>query len=84
MLFPALLTPVYMFPIISSNASYPALPSGTLGRSVNLPAHAKDPITNPNQPWHPGSTTVFTKFWVVGNWPYAFMKYVGSIPSIDI
>src|SRR6266700_2715620 len=60
----------------------PALPSGTLGRLTNLPAHPKDPITNHNQPWHPGSTTIFLFFWLVGNSPYTCMKYVGSIPVL--
>src|SRR6267378_3962107 len=60
----------------------PALPSGTLGRLTNLPAHPKDPITNHNQPWHPGSTTILFYFWLVGNSPYTCMKYVGTIPVL--
>src|SRR6267378_7653041 len=60
----------------------PTLPSGTLSRLTNLPAHPKEPITNHHQPWHPGSTTIFFFFWLVGNSPYAFIKYVGSIPVL--
>ena len=63
--------------------TYPAFSSGTLGRSTTLPAYPKDPITNPNQPRHHGSTMVFTVFWLVGFCPYAFIKYVGTTPSID-
>ena len=33
---------------------YPALPSGTLGRSTTLPADPKDHISHPNQPRLPG------------------------------
>ena len=40
----------------------PALPSGTLGISFILPAHPKDPITNPNQPWHHGDTLFYSFF----------------------
>jgi hypothetical protein len=50
---------------------YPALSSGTLGISIDLPAYPKDPITHPNQPRHHGNTLFF---WVVGFCPYAFMK----------
>src|SRR6267143_2836280 len=68
-LFTSAINPTHQCP-------HPALTSGTLGRLTNLPAHPKDPITKPNQPWHPGSTMVF---WLVGFCPYAFIKYVGSI-----
>src|SRR6267378_7054717 len=59
-----------------------ALPSGTLGKLTNLPAHPKEPITNHHQPWHPGSTTILFYFWLVGNSPYTCIKYVGTIPVL--
>jgi hypothetical protein len=69
---------VYMYllvplPLLNSPAPlrYPALSSGTLGISTILPAHPKNPITNPNQPRHHGNIVFF---WVVGFVPYAFMK----------
>jgi len=40
-------------------SAHPALPSGTLGISTILPDKSKDPITNPNQPWHNGNTPFF-------------------------
>ena len=73
MLFPTLLTLVYIAIKPAQQRPDPALPSGTLGRLSNLPAHPKDPITNPNQPWHPSSATVFTVFWLVGFCPYRCM-----------
>ena len=73
MLFPTLLTLVYIAIKPAQQCPDPALPSGTLGRLSNLPAHPKDPITNPNQPWHPGSATFFTVFWLVGFCPYRCM-----------
>ena len=60
---------------------HPALPSGTLGISSTLPAHPRDPITNPNQPRH-HSDTLF--FWVVGKFHCGYMKYVWVRPTIDI
>ena len=61
----------------------PALPSGTLGKSVTLPAHPKNPITDPNHPRLHGRTLFFTLFWVVGKCLYACMRWVRQLPSTD-
>ena len=68
-LFPTLLIVVYQCsqPLQSSPhpLHHPTLSSGTLGRSITLPTHPKDSISDPNQPRHSGSTLVFSAFWLV-------------------
>jgi hypothetical protein len=49
----------------------PALPSGSLGMSTTLPAHLKNPITNPNHHRHHGRMAFF---WLVGFRPYRCIK----------
>ena len=52
-------------PTVLHLSTYPALPSGTLGRSTTLPAHPRDPITNPGVPRHHGRT-LFGLFFLAG------------------
>ena len=52
----------------------PALPSGTLGKSITLPADPKDPNIDPNHPRLHGKTPFFTIFGWMGKYPYACMK----------
>jgi len=77
-LFLALFTYIYWRPQPLPNHPAllytPALPSGTLGKSTIIPAHPKNPITNPNHPRLHGRTLFFTFFWLVGKSPYACMK----------
>jgi len=70
----ALFTCIYCHPNSPALLHIPALPSGTLGKSTTLPAHPKNPITNPNHPRLHGWTLFFTFFWVVGKYHYACMK----------
>jgi len=48
--------------------------------STTLPAHPKNPITNPNHHRHHGRMAFF---WLVGFCPYGCMKWLGHNPSID-
>ena len=64
-------------PLLNIPAPYtttPALSSGTLGKTITIPTHPKDPITDPNHPRLHGWTLFFTFFWVVGKYHYACMK----------
>jgi len=67
-----------------NSPNHPALPSGTLGKSITVPAHLKNPFVILTSPGTHGSTLILTFFWLVGNCPYAFMKYGRSIASIDM
>ena len=61
---------------------HPALPSGTLGILITLPAHLKDPIGKHNQPRHHGKTLFFTFFWLVDNCHYTCINRLGSCHSL--
>jgi len=81
----ALFTSIYLCPQPLPNSPAilyaPALPSGTLGKSTTLPAQIKDPITNPNQPRHHGSTRFF---WLVGNSRCGLIIWFRQVPGFHI
>jgi hypothetical protein len=69
MLFSALLTVVYWCPQPAQQSHpiiHPALPSGTLGMLITLPAESKNPITNLKQPRHNGNVPFFGWWGMLG------------------
>jgi hypothetical protein len=58
--------------------SSPALPSGTLGRSIILPAHPKDPLVILMRPSSTAALKFPHFFWLVGNTRCGFMYEVSQ------